>query len=77
MFRKPQINISLSRQAKTAAPEETITESVNKIDWERINTAAQATIKKTAIVLVAAYAAKTAIDTTSEIAIHAATTHIR
>lgn len=71
MFRKPQINVSLTRQPK-AAQEETIIESVNKIDWERINTAAQETIKKTAFVLVAAYAAKKAIDTSSEITIAAA-----
>lgn len=71
-MRKPQINISLSRPSK-ADKDEAITETVNSIDWERIATLAQETAKKVALIGIAAYAAKKAIDTTSEIAIVAAT----
>jgi hypothetical protein len=73
MFRKPQINISLSRTPKAAVADDTITETVNSIDWERISVLTQETAKKVAMVAVAAYAAKKAIDTTSEITIVAAT----
>lgn len=71
-MRKPQINISLSRQSK-AGKDDPITETVNSIDWERIATLTQETAKKIALVAVAAYCAKKTIDTTSEIAIIAAT----
>jgi hypothetical protein len=71
-MRKPQINISLSRQPK-AGTDDTVTETVNSIDWERISMHAQEVLKKAAIVGVAAYAAKKAVDTTSEIVIAAAT----
>lgn len=71
-MRKPQINISLSRPSK-ADKDEAITETVNSIDWERIATLAQETAKKVALIGIAAYAAKKTIDTTSEIAIVAAT----
>lgn len=72
---KPQINISLSRKKPQAATDETITETVNSIDWERISAHAQETAKKVAVMSIVAYAAKKAIDTTSEIAIVAATAH--
>jgi hypothetical protein len=71
-MRKPQINISLSRQPK-AGTDDTVTETVNSIDWERISVHAQKTAKTFAFVAVVSYAAKKAIDTTSEIAIVAAT----
>lgn len=71
-MRKPQINISLSRQPK-AGKDDTVTETVNSIDWERISVHAQEVLKTTALVAVAVYAAKKAIDSTSEIAVVAAT----
>lgn len=70
-MRKPQINISLSRQPK-AGKDDTVTETVNSIDWERISKHAQETVKTVALVAVAAYSVKKAVDTTSEIAIIAA-----
>lgn len=73
MFRKPQINVSFSRQPKTAEETTPITDTINKIDWERINTLTQQTMKKAVLLGVVAYAAKKTVDTTSEIAIVAAT----
>lgn len=72
---KPQINISLSRKKANAATDETVTETINSVDWERISMHAQEAAKKLAVMGVVAYAAKKAIDTTSEIAVVAATAH--
>lgn len=74
-MRKPQINISLSRTPKVAT-DDNIANTVNAVNWERIATLTQETVKKVAIVAVAAYCAKTAVHTTSEIAIVAATHQI-
>jgi hypothetical protein len=70
-MRKPQINVSLSRRPK-GETDDTITETVNSIDWARIAMHTQETAKKLAVLAVVAYTAKKAVDTTSEIAIIAA-----
>lgn len=71
---KPQINVSLTRKKSSqTATDDTITETINSIDWERITVLAQETAKKVAVLAVVSYAAKKTIDTTSEIAIAAAT----
>jgi hypothetical protein len=74
MFVKPQINVSLTRKKSAqTATDDTITETVNSIDWERITTLAQETAKKLAVLAVVSYAAKKTIDTASEVTIVAAT----